>query len=339
VTNFSTMRTIDDIRTLCNKLPGPDKASAQKAIEREPTLTKPRGSLGRLEELVVWLSSWQNRHPPRLEKISARVFAANHGVTKRGVSAYPSDVTAQMVENFRSGGAAINQICKTMGVDLVVEALDLDHPSEDFTIAPAMSKDDVVAAFRLGMESLDDDCDLLCLGEMGIGNTTAAAAICCALYGGDAALWTGPGTGLKDISHKASVVAEGVSFHQSSIADPLCVLRCLGGREFAALAGAIIGARIKKVPVLLDGYVVCAAASVLEKVSPGALDHCQVGHTSKEPGHKILLQKIKKESLLDLSMGLGEASGAVLACGLLKAALACHTGMATFEDAGVSGKK
>ena len=340
MTNRANIASLDDIRRLLADLPGADIGALALAVAHEPQLTKPPGALGRLEDLSAWLAAWQGRHPPILERPATCVFAGNHGVTAQGVSAFPAEVTAQMVANFEAGGAAVNQLCKTFGAALSVTALDLETSTADMTEAPAMTEGDCVAAFITGMEAVDGTADILCLGEMGIGNTTSAAAICHALFGGAAADWTGPGTGVEGdaLDRKAQVVGRAVAFHGDALQDPLEVLRRLGGRELAAICGAIVQARLERVPVLLDGYVCTAAAAVLDLVAPGALDHCQVGHASAEPGHRLLVEALVKEPVLDLGMRLGEASGAVLAIGILKAAVACHTGMATFADAGVSDK-
>ena len=324
------------------RLPGPNRAAHARAREREPRLTKPPGALGRLEDLAHWIAAWQGRHPPRVARIAVRVFAANHGVVAQGVSLYPAEVTAQMVANFAQGGAAINQLCRVMGAELKVAALDLDRPTADFTQGPAMTKPEFAAAIARGVRSVPKQADLLCLGEMGIGNTTAAAAVCHALFGGRAQAWTGPGTGVagRALRHKARVVAKGVARHRAAVAaDPLEALRCLGGREMAAIAGAILAARMRRIPVLLDGFVCTAAAAPLEAARKGALDHCRVGHVSAEPGHRRLLARLGKLPLLDLGMRLGEGTGAVLAAGLARAACAAHAGMATFAEAKVSGQK
>ena len=331
---------LDDVRRALGGLPEADEAAAQAAIGLESRLTKPEGSLGRLEELSLWLCRWQGRHPPTMDTPKAQVFAGNHGVAKQGVSAYPADVTAQMVANFESGGAAINQLCRAFGVGFAIDALSLDQPTRDFTEAPAMSEAECVEALVRGIGAVRDGTDVLCLGEMGIGNTTAAAALSLALYGGGAGDWTGAGTGVSGpaLAKKTNLVERAAGFHGATLADPLEALRCVGGRELAAIAGAVLAARFRRVPVMLDGYVATAAAAVLEAACPGALDHCQVGHVSTEPGHRRLLEKLGKEPLLDLHMRLGEATGAVLAVPILRAATACHTGMATFSDAGISGK-
>jgi nicotinate-nucleotide--dimethylbenzimidazole phosphoribosyltransferase len=340
MTRFPAIRTLDDVRSLFRDLPGPDLDAEARARDREPRLTKPAGALGRLEELSAWLSAWQGRHPPSVNKPTARVFAGTHGVTRRGVSAYPSEVTAQMVANFETGGAAINQLCRLFDVELAVHAVELQNPTRDIVQAPAMDERDFVEAFAVGMNAVDPESDLLCVGEMGIGNTTAAAAIAHALFRGAAADWTGPGTGVEGevLAAKASVVAEAVQLHNGFVADPLDAVRRLGGRELAAMAGAVVAARLARIPVILDGFVCTTAAAALEAFKPGALDHCQVGHLSPEPGHRRVLERLGKRPLLDLDMRLGEASGAVLAVAVVKAAAACHAGMATFEQAGVADR-
>jgi len=335
-----TITSFADLGRAVAALPGPDEAAGEAAAKREPQLTKPAGALGRLEELALWLARWQGRHPPTIGVLKAHVFAANHGVAVRGVSAYPAAVTAEMVRNFEAGGAAINQLCRAFGVAFAADALKLDRPTQDFTKAPAMTEAECVDAIVFGMGVVTDGTDALALGEMGIGNTTAAAALAMGLYGGAAADWTGAGTGVagERLKQKTAMVAEAVAKHRAEIASPFEALRRLGGRELAAIAGAVLAARFRRVPVVLDGYTATAAAAVLEAAKPGALDHCQVGHLSAEPGHRRLLEHLGKAPLLDLGMRLGEATGAVLALQVLKGAAACHAGMATFQGAGVSGK-
>ncbi|MGE5518176.1 MAG: nicotinate-nucleotide--dimethylbenzimidazole phosphoribosyltransferase [Bacteroidota bacterium] len=332
----TSISCVKDIQTVLDRLPARDEAAVAAWAARDPQLTKPPGALGRLEDLSCWLAAWQGRHPPRLDNPRARVFAGNHGVAALGVSAFPAEVTVQMVANFQHGGAAINQLCGAFGTELAVVTLELDRPTADFTKEPAMTEAEFAAAFQAGMDSVPDDTDLLAIGEMGIGNTTPAAAIACALFGGDAAGWTGKGTGVDSagLIRKTEVVAAGVALHKGQ--PPLEILRRLGGRELAAMAGAVVGARLKRVPVLLDGYVCTAAAAPLEAACKGALDHCVVAHVSAEPGHRRLLEALGKEPLLSLGMRLGEASGAALAVGIVKGALACHTGMSTFAEAGVA---
>jgi len=331
--------SLDEIRALFAHLPGPDLESGTAAALRERQLTKPAGALGRLEELAHWLASWQGRHPPRVDHPRTSVFAGNHGVAARGVSAYPAAVTAQMVQNFIAGGAAVNQLCKVVDADLRVYEMNLDEPTGDFVDGPAMSEADCARAVSYGMMAVEPGIDVLALGEMGIANTTSAAALCLALFGGSAEAWTGPGTGVVGVQldQKREVVAAAVEYHRDAAGNPLELLRRLGGNELAAIAGAVLAARMGRVPVVLDGFTCTAAAAVLYAVDPRALDHCIVAHVSAEPGHRRLLDKIGKRALFDLGMRLGEASGATLAIAILKAAVACHNGMATFADAGVSG--
>jgi nicotinate-nucleotide--dimethylbenzimidazole phosphoribosyltransferase len=334
------LATLDEMRALLRILPGPDLEAGSAAAAREAQLTKPAGALGRLEELVQWLATWQGKHPPSVDHPRTAVFAGNHGVASRGVSAYPAAVTAQMVQNFIAGGAAVNQLCKAIDADLRVYEMALDQPTADFTAEPAMSEADCALAMAYGMMAVEPGIDVIALGEMGIGNTAAAAALSAGLFGGGAAEWVGPGTGVAGavLAHKIDIVDEALRSHRQQASDAFDLLRRLGGRELAAIAGAVIAARRARVPVVLDGYACTAAAAVLFAADPGAIDHCLVAHRSAEPGHARLLERIGKTPLLDLGMRLGEASGATLALAILKAALACHTGMATFAEAGVSGK-
>lgn len=331
--------SLDEIRALMAHLPGPDLEAGTAAAERERHLTKPAGALGRLEELAGWLATWQGRHPPAVDHPRTIVFAANHGVAARGVSAYPAGVTAQMVRNFIAGGAAVNQLCKVVDADLRVYEMNLDQPTGDIVDGPAMTEEECARAIAYGMMAVEPGLDALAVGEMGIGNTTIAAALCLALFGGDAAEWTGPGTGVvgAGLEHKREIVAAAVSRHKPEATDPFDLLRRLGGLEFAAIAGVVLAARMGRVPVVLDGYAATAAAAVLFAAHAHALDHCVVAHVSAEPGHRRLLDRIGKRALFDFGMRLGEASGATLALGVLKAAAACHSGMATFAEAGVSG--
>lgn len=326
------------IRAAALTLPAPDADMMAAAHERDLQLTKPTGALARLEDCVLHLAGWQRRAIPRLNDIHIAIFAGNHGVAARGVSAYPAEVTVQMVANFERGGAAINQLARLHGATLSVAALDLDRPTEDFSVAPAMTEADCIAAINAGAAAVPSSCDLLVPGEMGIGNTTTAAALAAALYGGNAASWVGPGTGVNGgaLAGKIGIVDAALGFHAASLGDPLEALRRVGGRELAALFGAVMMARLKSVPVLLDGFVVGAAAAVLARLNPAGLEHCLAGHVSAEPGHRRLLAELGKPALLDLGMRLGEGAGAAAAIGLLKAAVVCHTGMATFAEASVS---
>ncbi len=330
---------LNDLNSFRNALtgaPGPDTAAKQGAEERNGQLTKPPGALGRLEDLAIWYAGWRGDARPRIDAPQVIVFAGNHGVTAQGVSAFPPEVTVQMVMNFEHGGAAINQLAKAAGAKMDVHALELDRPTADFTQAPAMSEEEFLSALRTGWQAVDPQADLLVVGEMGIGNTTPAAAIACALFGGDAADWTGRGTGVDDagLANKTRVVAEGVALHGQG--DGLHILRCLGGREIAAMAGAIAAARVLRIPVILDGFICTAAAACLAQISETALDHTIAGHQSAEGAHAAMLDKLGKEPLLSLGLRLGEGSGGALAINILKSAVACHSGMATFAEAGVS---
>lgn len=324
-------------RSLLAAQPGNDTEAMAAAAARNGQLTKPPAALGRLEELAIWYAGWRGTARPVVEKPQVIVFAGNHGVAAQGVSAFPPEVTAQMVLNFQHGGAAINQLARTFGAQLDVHALALDRPTADFTQTAAMSEADLVEALQTGWTAVDEGADVLVTGEMGIGNTTSAAALAAALFGGTASDWTGRGTGVDDagLEIKTRVVAEGVALHGGQ-GDGLETLRRLGGREVAAMAGAIARARSLRIPVLLDGFICCAAASCLEKTVAGSLDHCVASHLSAEGAHQRMLDALGKEPLLSLGLRLGEASGAALSIGVLKGAVACQSGMATFAEAGVT---
>ncbi len=332
--------SLDALRAASMELPSGSQDAADAVAARQEQLTKPPGSLGRLESLAAWLARWQERPMPRLDRVEVVVFAGNHGVVAQGVSLYPAEVTTQMVANFAHGGAAINQIAAAAGARLRVLPLDLDRPTADFTMAPAMDEAEFLAAVNLGAGVVEPGLDLLCLGEMGIGNTTAAAALCAGLFGGGGAHWAGRGTGMDaaGVTLKASVVDAAVRRHDERAGDPLRLAAALGGRELAAILGAVLAARLNRVPVLLDGFVCTAAASPLARMTPGGLDHAVLAHLSAEAGHRALAEALGLEPLLALEMRLGEASGAALAVPILRAAVACHTGMATFADAGVTDR-
>ena len=327
----------DDILRLIADLPGPDPDAVAAVRARDAVLTKPAGSLGRLEEVAAWVAAWQGRSPPRVTRPQVAVFAANHGIAARGVSAFPQAVTQQMVANFAAGGAAINQICDAGGLGLKVFELALDQPTPDITVEDAFDERNCAATIAYGMEAVAGRIDLLCLGEMGIANTSVAAAVYHALYGGEAADWVGRGTGVDDagLERKADAVAAAVS-RIGAGQPPLEVLRRVGGREIAAMVGAILAARSERVPVIVDGFVSTAAAAILHAVRPDAVDHCLFAHCSAEASHGAVLERMGKTPLLDLGMRLGEGTGAALAAGIVKAAVATHTGMATFGEAGVA---
>ena len=329
----------DDIRELIERLPGPDEGARAAVRTRDAVLTKPPGSLGRLEDLAEWVAAWQGRAPPAVTRPLVAIFAANHGVAERGVSAYPASVTQQMVANFAAGGAAINQICIAYDLGLKVFELALELPTPDIAEEDAFDEASCAATVAFGMEAIAGGIDLLCLGEMGIGNTTVAAAIYHALYGGEPRDWVGRGTGVDDagLARKAEVVGMAVR-RIGGGRDPIEVVRRLGGREVTAMVGAILSARMERVPVIVDGFVTTAAAAIVHALRPDALDHCLFAHCSAELPHAAVLKQLGKEPLLDLRLRLGEGTGAALAAGIVKAAVATHAGMASFAEAGVAGK-
>lgn len=329
---------LDGFRSLLATLPAVDADAQGDAVVRNDQLTKPPGALGRLEDIAQWYAGWRGDARPKVTAPQIIVFAGNHGVAAQGVSAFPAEVTAQMVLNFEHGGAAINQLARAAGATLDVHALELERPTDDFTQGPAMSQADVVAALATGWDAVRSDADLLVVGEMGIGNTTSAAALAAAVVGGDAETWTGRGTGVDDagLAVKTRVVQQALALHKGQ-GDGVETLRRLGGRELAAMAGAIARARALRIPVILDGFICTAAAACLAHTAEGALDHCIAGHQSAEGAHARLLEALGMEPLLSLGLRLGEASGAALAIHIVKAALECHSGMATFAEAGVSG--
>lgn len=335
MTVFASPEAFD---TALAHLPAPDAGAIADARARQANLTKPAGSLGRLEDLAVFLAGWQGTACPVLERGRAAIFAGNHGFVVHGVSAFPASVTAAMVDNFNAGGAAINALAGVGGLDLRVVALDLDRPTADFTVAPAMDQAECLAALNAGAATVSPDLHLLVVGEMGIGNTTAAAALCARSFGGDAAQWTGPGTGVDDagMTRKVAVVQRALAMHTAAPRTPFETLRRLGGREIAAIAGAVLRARQLRIPVVLDGFITCAALAPLAIAQPAVTDHCIAGHCSAEPGHVYLLDRLGLSPLLNLGLRLGEGSGAALAVGVIRAALATHAGMATFAQAGVA---
>lgn len=328
---------LDDIRHALNHLPEPNVGRIAAARARQETLTKPLGSLGRLEDIACFMAGWQT-DGPRADVIDVLIFAGNHGVTRQGISSFPPEVTQQMVANFEHGGAAINTLAAAYGLSLKVTALELDRPTADFTEADAMSQSEFLAAFNTGTQAVNKNTDIIVLGEMGIGNTTAAAAIATATFGGRGADWAGSGTGLDKagVAHKGAVIDRAIALHAAKLKDPLAIMQCLGGRELAAIAGATLRARQLGIPVLLDGYIVTAAVAPLASFAPLALDHCIAGHASHEQGHRRLLAALDLEPILDLSMRLGEGSGAAIAAMVLRGAAATHRNMATFAEAQVS---
>lgn len=324
------------IAALIDQCPAVDGAMQNQTAARQASLTKPPGALGQLEDIAIWMAGWQRQKTPSITHGQCLVFAGNHGVVAQQISPLPAAVTAKMVDNAVNGGAAINQLCDVAGLKLAILPIDLDHPTADFTSGPAMDEQEVIAAMNKGAAAIDPACDYLVVGDIGIGNTTSAAALCLARFGADAAGWVGPGAGLDDggIAHKAKIIAAAIATQGPVPQDPVSLLAAVGGRELAAIAGAVLAARVRSIPVMLDGFVsTAAAASLTAGPHLGILDHCLLSHLSPEPGHLRLAVALRKKPLVDLRMRLGEASGAAVATLLVHAACRTHNGMATFAEA------
>jgi len=338
------------------QLPTLNAQSARLATERQQVLTKPPGSLGQLEQLAIQLAGLQGTEQPTVDPVQITIFAGDHGVCEEGVSAFPQAVTAQMIANFAGGGAAISVLAKQLGASLEVVNLGtvgnvpalpgvrderIASATANLAVTGAMTGDQVRAALASGDAAAERaahaNCRLFIGGDMGIGNTTSAAALACALLGAAPERLVGPGTGLDrtGVSRKSQVVARALARHGDST-DPLTVLASLGGFEIAALTGALLGCAARGIPVLVDGYIVSVAALLGVHQQPGLRDWLLFAHRSAEPGHARVLDALNARPLLDLGMRLGEGSGAAVAISLLRSACALHNGMASFADAGVS---
>lgn len=315
-------------------MPPGDVASGDAVRARAAEILRPAGALARLDGVAAWVAEWQGTANPAVRKPAALIFAADHGVAAAGVSKYPVDVTAAMLAAYRAGKSTISAFAAIAGATVSAIDVGVGRPTGDIRVEPAMTDerfDEACTAGREAVESLD--ADLLVLGEMGIGNTTVAAAVAAAISGGDIAAWVGRGTGVDDdgLARKCDAVRTAVE-RIAGVSDPLEVLRELGGAELVAIAASIVAARLRGLPVLLDGYVVTASALPLHATSLPALDHCQVGHCSAEPGHRALLEQLGKRPLLDLEMRLGEGSGAMAAVPLVAMACAGVTEVPTFGE-------
>lgn len=330
-----------DFLSALSHLPDPDKDARALARARQAVLTKPAGSLGRLEDIAVFMAGWQAVVHPRADRIRAALFAGNHGVAARGVSAFPPNVTAQMVANFANGGAAINALARMSGAELIVVPLDLDQPTGDIAQEPAMTEGECLAALNAGAAVVTPGTDLLFTGEMGIANTTPAAALCAISCGGSADEWAGTGSGIDHaaLARKRIAITLALQTHARACTDPFETLRRLGGREIAAMAGAILAARLQRVPVLLDGFICCAAIAPIAAKYPSFTDHCLAAHCSAEVGHARLLDWLGLDPLLNLGLRLGEGSGAAIAAQIVQSAIATHNGMATFAQANVAAAR
>jgi nicotinate-nucleotide--dimethylbenzimidazole phosphoribosyltransferase len=333
------MSSIDDLilRTL-ETAPAADEESRRLIGERAANVLRPAGALSRLDGVAAWLASWQRTTKPAVARPAVLVFVADHGVTTEGVSAYPAEVTVAMLRALQEGVATAAAMSRSVGADLRVVDVGVGDPTGNISVEPAMSDARFQACVEAGRAAVAAlDCDLLIFGEMGIGNTTPAAAVAAALFGGPAEEWTGRGTGVDDETWARKVAAvEAARARISAEASPLEILRQVGGAELAAIAGAMVEARARSIPVLLDGFVVTAAVAPLAVLHAGALDNCIAGHRSPEPGHSMLLDKLGLEPLLDLGMRLGEASGALAALPLVRLAATVVVDVATFEEWGLT---
>ena len=305
---------------------------------RLDSLTKPPGSLGRLEELALRAGLIQQRSMPEIRSKAMLIFCANHGVAEEGVSAYPPEVTRQMMANFHAGGAAINVLCRHFGIEPIIVDIGVDNPTRNFAREPAMTRDEVLEAMEIGRGYAKSSFDILGAGEMGIANTTAAAALLCAFTGLDPAEAAGRGTGLDDAGMERKILAirRAMALHRPDPSDALGVLAALSGREIAAIAGLILGAAEQRKIVMLDGFISCSAALVVQAMQPGALDCVLFAHCSAEQGHQKMLEALAARPLLDLGMRLGEGTGAAFGIALVEASVRLYREMATFAGAGVS---
>lgn len=329
------------------------------ALARQGELTKPPGALGELEALAVRLAAMQGVERPAVDQVAITVFAGDHGIAAENVSAFPQAVTGEMVKNFSRGGAAISVLARTWNAELeVVNLGTVNDPGElpgvvrawiapstaDFAVEPAMSEAQLAQAMQAGRDSarraIANGAQLYVGGEMGIANTSSAAALACALLGEDPAALAGPGTGLDEngVSHKVAVLKRALELHATHLADPLECLRRLGGFEIAALTGAYLSCAQHGLPVLVDGFIATAAALAAVRLAPACADWLLYSHGSAEPGHAALLAALNARPLLKLGMRLGEGSGAAVALPLLRSACALHNSMATFAEAAVSEK-
>jgi nicotinate-nucleotide--dimethylbenzimidazole phosphoribosyltransferase len=315
-------------------LPDPDTRMAALVRRRAERVLRPSGALQRFDDLAVWLAGWQRTALPRVETPHAVLFAGDHGVASAGVSAYPTEITRTMVDAFRQGVATANVMAADAGASVTVVDVGVGRPTGDISLLPAMTHARFIECWDAGRRAVSDasTADVLVLGEMGIGNTTAAAAVSATLFGGPADLWTGRGTGIDEATLERKVALVDAARRRVDGAGPFETLREVGGSELVAVAGAALEARVRSIPVILDGYVVTAACAALEVARPGALDHTVAGHCSAESGHRILLEKLSKPPLIDLGMRLGEGTGALAALPLVRLAAKCVTDVATFDE-------
>jgi nicotinate-nucleotide--dimethylbenzimidazole phosphoribosyltransferase len=331
VTSLELARLIEDAR-------GPDVAARRVVEARATDVLRPAGAFARLDSAATWLAGWQRTGTPRVTRPGVMIFAADHGVTSDGVSLYPAEVTAAMVAAIIGGVATVAVLARSLGATLTLYDVGVGKPTDNLRSGPAMSTDRFEMAFKAGRDAVrESESDVIILGELGIGNTTAAACVAAALLGGDPESWIGPGTGVVGdaLDNKHRVVFEAVG-RISGATDPLEILREVGGLELAAMAGAAFEARLASLPVLLDGFVVSAALLPLSFLHDSALDHVLAGHRSPEPGHHRILEHLHLDPLVDLSLRLGEGSGALIALPILKMACEAVNDVATFEEFGLT---
>ena len=313
------------VRDALRDLPGPDTAARDALETRAADILRPRGAFARLDELATWMGAWQRTTAPHVARPAAVLFAADHGVAAERVSAYPADVTAAMLAAFRSRRSTLDALARQVGATVHVFDVGVGRPTANLRVAPAMAREGFAAAFATGRAAVHGlRADLLVVGEMGIGNTTSAAALCTRLLDGGATRWVGRGTGVDDERYRTKIdVVREACARTSSIDDPIEIFRHLGGHELAAMAGAFVEARHRSMPVLLDGFVATAAILPLWCVEPAIVEHCRAGHCSAEDGHRGLLEQLGLAPVLDLGLRLGEGSGAMAAVPLV--AMACRS--------------
>ncbi len=321
----------DDLRTLIANSPQADEDARARALLRQQQIALPSGELGRLADLAVWLATWQGGAAPHVERPLVAVFASTHQIVQGGVSRYGADQARALTDQILQGKGAVNQIAEAAGAGLKVFELALDTPTPDITREAALSEADCASAMAYAMQVLEDNPDVLCLGIAGAGATTAAGAMALALYGGTPAFWAMAGSAADDsamLEVKAKAIGAALDHHSGHLDDPLEVLRRLGGRDIAAATGAILAARHQHIPVVLDGFATCAAAAVLHRIAPASVEHCIAGSVTPRDSHRALLDRLGKKPVLDLGLCLGDGSGAALAVNVLRAAAACHNGLA-----------
>ncbi len=330
------MSPFDDIRALIKGAPQGDLAAEATARKRCEELMIPPQGLGRFNELAIWMAKWQGRNPPKVEEPLVAVFASSHGVAKYGVAPDPADATPRIVELLKTGQAATNHIAASAGAGMRVFEMAVEQPTKDLTEEPAMSQKECAATIAFGMEAVAEKPDLLALGETGVGGATAAAAVACALYGGNASYWVRAGDWITPdaLDRRVDAVAKALQTHRGHLTDPLDILHRLGGREIAALVGAIVAARTQGIPVILDVFATTVAAAIVHAIEPGAAEHCIAGHLSTEPAHPALLDRLGQKPLLDMGLRTTEGAGAAACIPLLRAACDAHAGIATVGDTG-----